>query len=50
MRNRGRWVKIVAVALAFMMLLPVIALLIGSAVTTEGSLAPLLGASALLVG
>lgn len=37
MRNRDRWIKIVAVALAFMMLVPVIALLVGSAVS-EGSL------------
>jgi len=48
MRNRGRWIKIVAVALAFMMLLPVIALLI-SAASEEGALGPALGVVALTI-
>lgn len=48
--NRDRWIKIVAAFLAFIMLLPVVALLIGTATSDEGSLAPVLMLSTILVG
>lgn len=48
MGGRQRWIKIIAVALAFMMLLPVVALLIG-AVSEEGSIAPIIDYGSALI-
>ena len=45
MGDRQRWIKIVAVFLAFMMLLPVIAVLVG-ALGDEASIAPIVDYSA----
>lgn len=46
--GRQRWIKIIAVALAFMMLLPVVAVLIG-ALSEEASLAPIIDYGSILI-
>ena len=47
--DRQRWIKIVAVFLAFMMLAPVVAILAGS-LAGEDSLAPIVDAAVLAIG